>query len=96
MTSNGLLNSEYIVSVVERLQTLLLTPNEDTYINEKYEEYTEILYIIFTISHDILSFTCNWETIYKNVECIAGMSARKNITNKVIFRHMDIIDRLNE
>lgn len=96
MTSNGLLNSEYIVSVVERLQTLLFTPNEDTDINEKYEEYTEILYIIFTISHDILSFTSNWESIYKNVECIAGMSSRKNITNKVIFRHMDIIDRLNE
>lgn len=95
MTNNGLLNSEYIVSVVTRLQTMILSGDSDTLI-EKYEEITEILYVIFTISHDIISFTSNWDTIYKNIEYVTRLSSGNNISNKIIFRHMDIIDSLNE
>ena len=95
MTNNGLLNSSYIVSVIERLQLLLLSDERDG-VHERYEEYTEIIYIIATQSQDILSFASNWESIYKNIEYISQLSAQNNITNKIIFRHMDIIDKLNE
>lgn len=91
LTNNGFLPVSYILNIIERIQTELIQSNNIIEINE---EYTEILYMIILDSQDILSFTEKWEQINTNLLHIMNMKKSEHISNKVIFRHMDIVDML--
>lgn len=68
--------------------------------NKKNEidELSEIIYIVINNSYDIIKSNDNekYKLIYSNIEKIANMKVKTNpgITNKCIFKHMDLLDEL--
>jgi hypothetical protein len=66
------------------------------------EELTENLFIIITKSKDYLGkgeTKSAWESIIKNVEFITMLKPKMkecpSITNKTIFKHMDIFEEIS-
>tara|TARA_Y100000389_G_scaffold205099_1_gene263132 strand:+ start:14437 stop:15318 length:882 start_codon:yes stop_codon:yes gene_type:complete len=67
---------------------------EDT--NYIVDEYSELLFII-TDSHVIMKTNKKWNDIIERVEYIASLKRTDylSITSKMIFKHMDILDKIN-
>jgi hypothetical protein len=61
------------------------------------EELSEVMYILTTSSADVLKSHSEWATVVKEVKNISKMKVKSkpSISNKTIFRHMDILDKLN-
>jgi hypothetical protein len=91
LTNNGMIPVDYIISLIILIQSEIINGN---HISEIGEECTEILYIMLTDCQDIISFTPQWETIHTTISKMSTMKKSNTISNKVIFRHMDIMDAL--
>ena len=71
---------------------------ENTKKNE-IDELSELIYVVVTNSYDIIKV---WSPdsashIYETIKCIASSKVKNipGITNKCIFKHMDLLDELN-
>ena len=62
------------------------------------EEISEIIFIFVKYCKDILKKEEEWEEIENNINYIANMkyNQRLSITNKVIFKFMDLKDEINQ
>ncbi len=69
------------------------TPKENPCI-----EYSENLFILITGCLEKLKSTKEWDDIYKNIMFVRNVDRKihKNTTSKVIFKHMDILDKINK
>ena len=58
------------------------------------EEISENIYIIIKEGYELLFKTDNWDEIYENVEKISQLKPKdkKSLSNKTIFKFMDIVD----
>lgn len=91
LVNNGMIPVDYITSIIILIQTEIINGE---HISEIGEEYTELLYILIKECQDIISFTPQWGTIHNTLSNMSTMNKSKTISNKIIFRHMDIIDEL--
>ena len=90
---------DLIESLILSLQdNLLLKGSQYTPYENPCVEYTENIYILIIGCLDQLQKCANWDKIYENIIKVrkTNKSENKNITSKIIFKHMDIIDALKK
>lgn len=92
------LDNDYIFNIIVSLQNKLLLNVEDSTKCCLNEEISELLFIILESSHEFLkqAYPSEFTSIKKVIEDISIMkSNNKGISNKIIFKFMDLFDIIN-
>ena len=100
---NNIIDKDEIIEIIKQLQTLIMNYIRKTDKSNEVEELTENLFIIITKSKDFLTKDETtkeaWGCIVKNIEFITIMKPKMkeypSITNKTIFKHMDIFEEVS-
>jgi len=92
----GALDENEIIIIIKDLQKYMLDTIKKPDSRDIVDELAEIIFILITNSKCKLYLHEEWESI---IECVKNISVLKNtahpsITNKTIFKHMDILDTL--
>jgi hypothetical protein len=90
-----ILNIDHIMKLIFMMQDKLLECGKmDTPETNPCIEYSENIFVLVTGTLDKLRLSESWESIYDNINIVRNMDKKvnKNITSKVIFKHMDILD----
>jgi hypothetical protein len=99
---NEIIEKEEIVDIINQIQKLISSYICKAEKSNEVEELTENLYIIITKSKESLSHVASvqesWATIINNLEFVSilkpKMKEYPSITNKTIFKHMDILEEI--
>ena len=100
LMKNGVIEKEEILEIIKNLQKLIMKYITKPDKTNEVEELNENLYIIITNSLREIKFGIDdgTENIIKGIEFISilkpKMKEYPSITNKTIFKHMDIITEL--
>lgn len=100
LMKNGVIDKEEILEIIRNLQKLIIKYIAKPEKTNEVEELNENLYIIITSSSNKINFGLDegTESIIKDIEFISilkpKMKEYPSITNKTIFKHMDIITEL--
>jgi hypothetical protein len=96
---NHVIGEDEIIEIINQLQILIMSYLRKPEKSNEVEELTENLFIIVTKSKSYLDkgeTKAAWESIIKNIEFITilkpKMKEYPSITNKTIFKHMDIFE----
>jgi hypothetical protein len=96
---NNIIDEGEIIEIISQLQALILNYLRKSEKSNEVEELTENLFIIVTKSKSYLNkgeTKDAWEVISKNIEFITMLKPKMkeypSITNKTIFKHMDIFE----
>jgi len=99
---NNIIEKSEIIQIITQLQTLILSYLKKSEKSNEVEELSENLFIIVTKSKSYLDngdTKDDWNSIVKNVEFITilkpKMKEYPSITNKTIFKHMDIFEEVS-
>ena len=99
---NEVIEKDEIIDIINQIQKLISSYICKTETSNEVEELTENLYIIITKSKECLasveSIQESWATIINNLEFVSMLKPKMkeypSITNKTIFKHMDIIEEV--
>tara|TARA_B100001063_G_scaffold246352_1_gene285119 strand:- start:982 stop:1929 length:948 start_codon:yes stop_codon:yes gene_type:complete len=92
----NIIEQDSIVQIIKNLQSLLLEEIKNDNKKELCEEISETLYVIVLEGSEILDEHDEWEEIHNCIKEISEMNNddQPSLSNKVIFKHLDIIDEL--
>ena len=87
-----------IVEIILGVQDYLHTLYDDEANKAIVDELSEVIFILVTNAHDELSSSNDWVTIHENILNITSLkvSDKEGLTNKSIFKHMDIVDDISK
>ena len=92
-----ILDVNIVEKIILNMQEKLIQNKEDE--SRLYEniEITENLYIFITLGKEKLKSIDSWNRIIHNINFIhvQDISSNKGLSNKIRFKHMDIIDNIN-
>jgi hypothetical protein len=99
---NQIITKLEIIEIIKQIQTLISSCIRKTDKSNEVEELTENLFIIVTKSANYLAKDDtleSWEKIVENLKFInmlkPKMKEYPSITNKTIFKHMDIVEEIS-
>jgi uncharacterized protein YqgV (UPF0045/DUF77 family) len=98
----GVIAPMQILDIVQQLQSLIQEHMRQTDHSNEVEELTENLFIILKGAHQHLSEAHKeeWDAVILEVEFNSHLKPKNakypSITNKTIFKHMDILDEINK
>jgi len=98
LMKEGVITTLQILDIVQQLQTLIQENMRQLERTNEVEELTENLFIILKDAHPVLrtEHADEWSTISAEVEFNSQLKPKNakypSITNKTIFKHMDIVD----
>ena len=99
---NNIISEDEIIEIIKQVQTLISSYLRKPEKANEVEELTENLFIIVTKSKDYLGkdqTKSSWESIIKNIEFVTilkpKMKEYPSVTNKTIFKHMDIFEEIS-
>ena len=92
----NVIDKKKIIELIIQLQKLLLNLINIENNKELVNKISEIIYIFIKNAYIHIKENEQWEEINNNINYIANMKLknRVSITNKSIFKHMDIIDEI--
>ena len=92
----GVITKNSIIELILEIQEYLFDKIDIEANIHVLQEYLQVLFIFITNSVENLKDEKKWSKIYNNVEQVSHMKAREKVglTNKSIFKHMDIIDNI--
>ena len=92
--NNNLLDENIIIDFIKKIQDLLNNYLTNNINNQLCEEYTNILYIILSNSYKNLVKNKMYITIFQNIEKIGSnnLDNGTDISNKILFKHKDMIN----
>jgi len=102
LMKEGVVTTLKIVDIVQQLQSLIREHLRQSDRTNEVEELTENLFVILKDAHPFLStgHADEWTTIVHEVEYTSQLKPKNakcpSITNKTIFKHMDILDELKK
>ena len=93
----NVVGSDEIISIIRELQEYMLRLIDSEDNKNIVEELSEVVFILITNSVSVLKSHKDWGDAIKDVKAISIMKlkTRPSISNKTIFKHMDILDKLN-
>jgi len=96
LMKRNIITQELLMSIILKLQNDLSKTIKEKNMKPKAEEISELLFIIITNSSEILDEHDNWDTIHSNIKQVSNMETKDydSLSNKVVFKHMDILDEL--
>lgn len=91
------LDYKIIINFINELINLFFELTSLPSKNIQVDEVSEILYILIKYSHKLIKNNNEWEDIENNIIYISNMksNSRPSISNKNIFKFMDIKDEIN-
>jgi hypothetical protein len=99
---NQIISKDEIIEIIKQLQILITSYTRKPEKSNEVEELTENLFIVVTKSKNYLDKDGTkdaWDSILKNIEFITTLKPKMkdypSITNKTIFKHMDIIEDIS-
>ena len=99
---NHIISEDEIIEIIKQLQALISSYLRKPEKSNEVEELTENLFIIVTKSKSYLGkgeTKSAWDDIIKNVEFVTILKPKTkdypSITNKTIFKHMDIFEEIS-
>jgi len=97
----GIVGEDKIIKLIETIQQILIQEIAKENNSNIAEEMSEFIYIMITNGLPMLKKTKEtnkWEEMISNVNCIAikKHKSEPSITNKTIFKHMDIMSFVNK
>jgi len=94
----GALEEEQIIAIIKDLQNYMLDTIKKTDSKDIVDELVEVIFILITNGNSTLCKNEEWENIMNLVKQISVMknTAHPSITNKNIFKHMDILDTVQK
>ena len=102
-TNNFIINNNYntIIDNILYLQEIInniINDSDDIIINfkNKLEIISDIIFLYNKHSIHIICKLTTYQNIFKNINYILSKKHNKNISRKVIFNHMDILDLYNK
>ncbi len=96
LMKRNIITQELLMSIILKLQNNLAETIKEKNMKPKAEEISELLFIIITNSSEILDEHDNWDEIHTNIKQVSNMETKdcESLSNKVVFKHMDILDEL--
>ncbi len=96
LMKRNIITQELLMSIILKLQNNLSETIKEKNMKPKAEEISELLFIIITNSSEILDEHDNWDEIHTNIKQVSNMETKdyESLSNKVVFKHMDILDEL--
>lgn len=96
LMKEDIIDSDKIINIIINIQEYMMSKIEEENNKEIVDELSETLHIFITKSNNILDTHDKWDDILYNIEVISKMKVKDypSITNKCIFKHMDILDEL--
>lgn len=93
---NEVIEKDVIINFINELLNLFFNLLNVKEKNDRVNEITEIIYILVKNSRNYIKDTSYWEEIENNIIYISNMksNSRENITNKIIFKFMDLKDEI--
>tara|TARA_B110000114_G_scaffold116029_1_gene121671 strand:- start:373 stop:1242 length:870 start_codon:yes stop_codon:yes gene_type:complete len=87
-----------IVKIILGVQHYLHTLYNDESNKAIVDELSEVIFIFVTNAYNVLSSSNEWDTINENILNITLLKVtdKDGLTNKSIFKHMDIIDDISK
>lgn len=99
---NNVLQKEEIIDIINQIQKMIKEYIKSNDKANEVEELSENLYILITKSISYLKeeqSKDDWENIKQNIELISCLKPKAkgypSISNKIIFKHMDILEECN-
>jgi hypothetical protein len=94
----GALEEEQIIAIIKDLQKYMMDTIKKTDSKDIVDELVEVIFILITNGNSTLCKNEEWDNI---MELVKQISVMKNtdypsITNKTIFKHMDILDTVQK
>ena len=92
----GVISEDNIIDIVDELQNNIISCSNKEGETDSVQELTENMFIIISHVKDKLNDHVVWPTIVNRIVSITELSAkeRPSINNKIIFKHMDLLDIL--
>ncbi len=92
----GVITEDNIIEIIDELQNKIIDCADKNGFTASVEELSENIFIIVTNVKDRLNDHIVWTTIVNRIVNITEMSSseKPSINNKVIFKHMDLMDIL--
>jgi hypothetical protein len=96
LMKENIISQEEILNIILDVQSYMNTLMNDDKNKQVIDELSEVIYILVTNSADTLSKTEQWSEIIETITNISQMTVKTKpgLTNKTVFKHMDIIDDL--
>jgi hypothetical protein len=96
LMKENIIDNDKIVEIIINIQDFILKKIKEENKKEIVDELSETIHIFVTKSSSILDTHEKWDDILYNIEIISKMKLNNypSITNKCIFKHMDILDEL--
>jgi hypothetical protein len=99
LMKNNIINYTVIDNIIINFFNILYKFVEEGNKKNEIDELSEIIYIVINNSYDIIKSNDieKYKLIYSHIEKIANMKVKQypGITNKCIFKHMDLHDELS-
>lgn len=102
LMKEGVVPTSKIVDIVQQLQALIKEHLRQSDHANEVEELTENVFIILKDAHQVLrgGHAEEWDAIVREVEFNSQLKPKNakypSVTNKTIFKHMDILDELKK
>jgi hypothetical protein len=96
LTKEGVISNEKMIEIIKNIQAYFMTKISEPGNKDIVDELSENIYIFITNSNDQLDEEDDWDDIISNAKVIAKSKTADfpSITNKAIFKHMDILDEI--
>ena len=96
LTKEGVITNEKMVEIIKNIQAYFMTKISEEGNRDIIDELSENIYIFITNSNEQLEDEDDWNDIVSTAQKIAKskQSDYPSITNKAIFKHMDILDEI--
>ena len=94
----GALEESQIIVIIKDLQKYMMDTIKKTDSKDIVDELAEVIFILITNGNSNLCKNEEWDNIMEIVKQISVMknTAHPSITNKTIFKHMDILDTVSK
>ena len=96
LMKEGVIKNETMIEIIQNIQTYFMSKIHEEGNKDIIDELSENIYIFITNCNSHLEDEDEWEDITSIVEKISKskVSEYPSITNKTIFKHMDILDEI--
>lgn len=96
LMKENIIDNDKIIEIIINIQNFMIDKIKEENNKEIVDELSETLYIFVIKSQNILDTHSKWDDILYNIETISKFKIKDypSITNKCIFKHMDILDEL--
>ena len=97
LMKHEIVSKEAIINIIQNLQKKMMAMMTEEDNKSQVDEISETLFIFITNAHEDLEDCDAWNEIKSSVEVVSemGVKSQPSITNKSIFKHLDILDEIN-